>query len=232
MWKVEGIDPVSSVLNTEQGVIIIIKLTSDLFVSQDNKVTGIAYNAPVVVVVTHSYVLSSTVVNASITVNETQQITSSVADNSVSVSNPTFTYSSNAPTNATVTSTGLITAIAIGSANITISFTGLDCVVYTKTIAITAITAVARTFTLVGSSSLSLNVPLVNQTYTVIDGATGLAVTDLAFTYTLSNASLVTIVSSTSNTVTLKGVASGQEKLSAINSTYAPFKIVNVASGF
>jgi len=82
VWKVEGIDPVSSALNTEQGVIII-KLTSDLFVSQDNKVTGIAYNAPVVMVVTHSYVLSSTVVNASITVNTTQQMISSVSDNSV-----------------------------------------------------------------------------------------------------------------------------------------------------
>lgn len=180
----------------------------------------------------HTYVLVSTPVSASIAINATQQLTTSVTDKAVLVSNPTFSYSSNAPTIATVSSTGLITAITIGSATIIVSFTGLDGIVYSKTIAMTITATVSRTFTLTGSSTLSLNVPLVNQTYTVIDGATGVAVTDLVFTYTLSNASLVTIVSSTSNTVTLKGVASGQEKISAINSTYAPFKIVNVASGF
>jgi len=221
-WKISGVD------KTRSGLVVI-TADYDSIIQGDDMANEVVYytgNS------THIYVVTSTPTSPSIVIGATQQLVSSVTDKGVLVSNSTFTYSSLSPSIATVSTNGLITGVSLGTATIVVSFLGLDGVTYSKSVTSTITNAVARTFTLVGSSSLSLNVPLVNQTYTVIDGATGLAVTDLAFIYTLSNASLVTIVSSTSNTVTLKGVASGQEKLSAINSTYAPFKIVNVASGF
>jgi len=221
-WKVTGMD------RSHTNLII---LTCDMvptMVGDDmnNEVPYYTANS------SHTYVLSTTPASASIAINATQQLTTSVTDKAVLVSNPTFSYSSNAPTIATVSNVGLITAISVGSATIIVSFTGLDGVVYSKTIAMAITTVVARTFTLTGASPISPATPIVDKVYTVIDGATGLAVTDLVFTYVSSNLTNCTITSSTSNTVTIHPMVASQVKITATSGTYAPFKIISIANGF
>lgn len=219
-FKIVGID------KTHQGLIIL-TCDIDLIKTGDdmaNEVPTYTGNS------SHAYVLSSTPVSPSIVIGATQQLTTNVTDNGVLVNLPSFIYSSVNTTIATVDKNGLITGIALGSAIIVVSFLGLDGNTYSKTIAETSVNAVARTFTIVGNSNFTIGNP--DQTYTVIDGITGVACTDLTFTYTNTKPNCANIVSSTSNTVTLHALAAGQAKLSAINGTYAPYKIISVAGGF
>jgi len=220
-WKISGVD------KTHFGSIIL-QADIDLITLGDDMANEVVYytgNS------THTYVLVSMPASTSIVIKSTQQLISTVTDKTILVSNPTFTYSSISPTIATISSTGLITAIALGSATIVVSFLGLDGVTYSKTIATTVTNAVARTFTITGSATMSITNPA-NSVYTVIDNATSLPVSDLVFTYVSSNINYAKVVSSTSNTVTLYPLASGQVKVTATNGSYVPFKIISVQSTF
>lgn len=219
-WKISGVD------KTRSGLIIL-TCDIDLIITGDDMGNEIPFyegNS------THSYVLSSTPTTVSIAVGATQQLTTNVMDNSVLVVNSNFTYSSNTPTIATVSSTGLVTGIAVGTCIIIVSFIGLDGITYTKTITTTITEVTARSFTINGNATMYEGSN--NETYTVIDSVTKLPVTGLVFTYTLDNLAKASIISSTSNTVTLHPVAIGQTKLTCTSGTYVLNKIISVESSW
>lgn len=220
-WKISGID------KTHEGLIILTCDIDSIITGDDmgNEIPFYEGNS------SHSYVLSSTPSPVSIVVGVTKQLATNVMDNGVLVTNPTFTYSSNTPTIASVSATGLITGVAVGTCIIIVSFVGLDGQTYTKTIATNVTAQVARTFTVSGSAEMYLN-PAQNETYTVIDSATGLAVTDLTFTYSLSNYSNASIVSSTSNSVILHPLVSSQVKLTCTSGTYTTWKVISMQNSF
>jgi hypothetical protein len=231
IWKIEGINKVSGVLNKEQGIINI-KLTSDIWVDNDDRIKGIADNEDIIITTIHTILLESTVTNTSITINKTGQITTFVTDNGVVVNNPVLTYSSSDNNIATVSANGLISGVAEGNAIITVNYTSLDNIIHTTTIEIIVIIAVARTFTISGASTISNATPIVDKVYTVIDNATGLACTDLTFVFTSSNLTNCGITTSTNNTVTLHPINPSQVKITATSGTYSCFKVIAITTGF
>ncbi|MFT5872847.1 MAG: hypothetical protein ACI8WT_001785 [Clostridium sp.] len=231
VWKIEGINKVSEVLVEGEGIINI-KLTSDIFIPEDNRATGVAYNEDIIITDMHTIILTSTVTNTDITINGTGQITTSISDNGATIINPILTYMSSDNNIATVSNVGLITAITEGNSIITVSYISVDNVLYTTTIEITVIIAVARTFTISGANPISNATPIVDKVYTVIDNATGLAVSDLVFTYVSSNLTKCSITSSTNNTVTLHPMVASQIRLDATSGIYSCYKIVSIETGF
>lgn len=148
--------------------------------------------------------------NATLQNSQTLQLNTVVKKNNVEISNPTIIYTSATPTVASVSNIGLVTAITTGSSTISATYGNVS-----DSILISATPTVNNNYTTEFTSSINNITSLkINQQaiYTVDTKLNGVSYVDggLVITVTddtgLVSSDLVTIVSQTSNTITIKSL--------------------------
>lgn len=193
-WKITGID------KTTKGIISLI-CDLDQFNTSDDVQNEIAD-----AFLSHTYEITINNGDAlNLKANDTVQLNVTCKDNNAVVANPVVTYNSSNTSIATVDNNGLVTAIASGSAIITVTYQGVS-----DTITINVASA-TRPMAIIGSDTLNSGY---NNTYTVKYTDTNTTVTDKTFNFSLNNSN-ASIVSKTSNSVTLQYKANGTVTLTA-----------------
>lgn len=193
-WKVTAID------RTVTGLLKL-NCSVDGFITGDDETNEIPQHT----MTTHTYVVSVSPSSiSSLNVGSTQQLTASVTEDGTAVSGATFTYTSNNTSIATVSASGLVTGVSAGSATITVTYTDTTNVTHTATVSTTVI---STTVSYVISSATTLKVGATG-TWTVLnsDGTTPTS----KITFKVSDATKVSIQSTTNNSATLKGLVYGQ----------------------
>jgi|GEM_PF-2558303 len=193
VWKVLGLDDITNVLYKEQGIIII-KLESDTFMAEDDKILEIAYNTLEIVITTpHDYTIT-TESSKSLQNTRSSQITVECTKDGEIVEVPVLTYTAGDITICTVNSTGVMTGVSEGSTIITTTYQGVSTVIN--------ITIVAKIeiYSLIGATSIN---EAVSQQFKIIDES-GTDST-LEYTFKISDITLASIESIGTNYVNLIG---------------------------
>ncbi|MBZ9616802.1 hypothetical protein [Clostridium estertheticum] len=190
MWKTSGIDPITSVLEIEQGIIIIKLKNSDKLPEDDISVGGVAFNTPAIVITTpigDNYTIELSTSNADIEQNKTFQITPTCRNNSTVITTPILTYVVADATICSVDSLGLVTALKVGVTVITVKFENVEIIL---NITITPIPTqksykIVTSTTQVDSDTISLGMTrtqkVVNSDLTVISNGS------VVFTFSLED---------------------------------------------
>jgi len=147
-FKTIYVNNITSVALNERGIIMI-KLKSDTFRTEDNRVAGISYNVPIIITTPHDYTISATESSKSLQNTRSSQVTVICTKDGEIVISPILTFASSDITICIVNSNGIIQGVSEGSTTINVVYEG------GSTIINVTIVAKIEIYNLVGSTSIN-----------------------------------------------------------------------------
>ncbi|MBZ9688387.1 hypothetical protein G9F72_018825 [Clostridium estertheticum] len=225
LWSVLGIDNISSVVNEEQGVIII-KLKSDVSGVDDNFTTGLAFNSVTPVITTpigNNFTIELPTTITYIEQNKTFQIETICRNNSTVITTPALTFVVSDTTICSVDTTGLITGIKVGTTAITVKFENVAAILNVN---ITAV-IVGATYQIVSSTGSYDYINLsALRTWKCVNNDLTAITTGEVFTFTLEQSSLNPTITSQMLIILIDNILPTSCRLNANTSVKGSFLLV------